>query len=157
MEDAIPDSGPINAPVHPSLGLTDLGALLRDAGFDAEPYEDDGRVGYRMLTEPRFTVLLQTPFDKRPGEYCALFLHGSVRLTPDTSAAVIHALRLKTMFAHLATNLSGRLFATHTIIIAGGVTAFYLRNQLWHWQKDLRMLQDEVRKQTRRVLGQTVH
>lgn len=108
MEETLPATGPINAPVHPSLGHADLGALLRDAGFDAESFEDDGRLGYKTLTEPRFSVLLQTPFDKRPGEYAALFLYGRMQLSPHIAFEVIQALRCKTMFAHLDMNRRGR-------------------------------------------------
>lgn len=157
MEETIPSTGPISALVHPSLGHQDLGAILRDAGFDAEPFEDGERIGYRTLTQPRFTVQLQTPFDKRPGEYAALFLYGRIQLTPAIAAEVIRLQRSRTMFAHLDVSRRGRLFVNHTVVIAGGVTTHYLRNQLWHWQKDLEQICHEVRRQMRLAAGSALH
>ncbi|MFZ2508418.1 MAG: hypothetical protein WAW79_08115 [Steroidobacteraceae bacterium] len=59
--------------------------------------------------------------------------------------------------AWLQTPFSGRLLMAHTLVISGGITEYYLRDQLWYWVRDLERIRDEIRKQLRRVLGQTVH
>jgi hypothetical protein len=116
MKDSIPSTGPVRTLVYPSISHAEFGRLLQKYGYDAEPVHEKGRIGYRTLTQPRFTAWLQTPFDLRPGEFAAVFL-----------------------------------------FVCGGITEYYLRNQLWHWMRDLKRLRVEVRKQTRLLAGSTVH
>lgn len=157
MEASIPSTGPINAPVYPSISHEELGRLLQKYGYDAEPVHEEGRIGYRTLTQPRFTAWLQTPFNLRPGEFASVFLFACVNQPAAISVAVIQALRWKTIYAHVDMNRQGRLAATHTLVVSGGITEYYLRNQLWHWKRDLELLRDEVRKQGRLPAGSTVH
>jgi hypothetical protein len=150
-------SGPVQTLVYPSIGHAELGRLLRKHGYDAEAIEEDGRSGYRTLSQPRFTAWLQTPFDKRPGEFAAIFLWAAINLPAAVSAEVIQTMRWKTMYAHVNMNPRGRLTATYTLVVSGGITEYYLRNQIWHWARDLELIRNEVRKQLRLVLGRTVH
>ncbi|MEX0733233.1 MAG: hypothetical protein WD944_11345 [Steroidobacteraceae bacterium] len=53
-----------------------------------------------------------------------------VDLPAAISAAVIQASRWKTMYAHVDMNRHGRLAATHTLVVCGGITEYYLRDQL---------------------------
>ena len=53
--------------------------------------------------------------------------------------------------------VAGALVATHTLVVSGGITEYYLRDQLWHWTRDLEKVRDEARKQLGRVFGRTVH
>lgn len=155
QQDARP--GPIHTLVYPSIGHIELGRLLQKYGYDAEAIEENGRCGYRTLSQPRFTAWLQTPFPGRAGEFAAIFLWAAFSLTPTVSASIIQTLRWKTMYAHLDMNTGGRLLMTYTLVISGGITEYYLRNQLWHWVSDLELIRNETRKQLRLVLGQTVH
>lgn len=157
MEEALPTSGPIQAAVYPSISYDEFGRLLRKYGFPAEPLVDAGRFGYRTLTEPRFTAWMQTPFKGRPDEYAAVFLHGFIDLRPAVALASVHALNWKLMVAHVTTSGFGRLAVAHTLIVNGGITEYYLRDQLWHWSRDLRCIRDEIRKQARRAAGATLH
>lgn len=157
MEEPIPSTGPINAPVYPSIGYEELGRLLQKFGYDALPSQDNDRLGYRTLTEPRFTAWLQTPFPPRPGEYAAVFLHAYSDLPPAISAAVLQATRFKMSVAHLDMNKHGRLVVAHTLILCGGITEFYLRDELWRWMQDLKHIHDEIRKQSRLAAGYTLH
>lgn len=150
-------SGPIRTLVYPSIGHVELGRLLQKYGYDAEAIEEDGRRGYRTLSQPRFTAWLQTPFAGRAGEFAAIFLWAAFDLPAAVSAEIIQAMRWKTMYAHVDMNADGRLLTTHTLVISGGITEYYLRNQLWHWVRDLELIRNEARMQLRLVLGQTVH
>ncbi len=150
-------SGPLRTLVYPSIGHAELGRLLQKYGYDAEAIEEDGRSGYRTLSQPRFTAWMQTPFTGRPGEFAAIFLWASAHLPARVSAEVIQALRWKTMCAHMDMQPGGELLSTHTLVVCGGITEHYLRNQLWYWVRDLERIRNEVRKQLRLVLGQTVH
>jgi hypothetical protein len=150
-------SGPVQTLVYPSIGHAELGRLLQKYGYDAEAIEEDARSGYRTLSQPRFTAWLQTPFPGRPGEFAAIFLWATFRLPATVSAEVIQAMRCNTMYAHVDMKSNGPLAATHVIVVSGGITEYYLRNQLWHWVRDLERTCNEVRKQLRLVLGQTLH
>ncbi len=155
QQDAL--SGPIRTLVYPSIGHVELGRLLQKHGYDAEAIEEDGRCGYRTLSQPRFTAWLQTPFSGRTGEFAGIFLWADFRLPAAVSAEIIQAMRWKTMYAHVDMNPSGRLLMAYTLVISGGITEYYLRDQLWYWVRDLERIRNEIRKQLRRVLGQTVH
>jgi hypothetical protein len=157
MEEVKLAAGSVRTLVYPSIGHAELGRLLRKHGYDAEAIEEDGRRGYRTLSQPRFTAWLQTPFPGRPGEFAAVFLWAALILPASVSAEVIQAMRLKTMHAHLHMNPHGRLLATYTLVVSGGITEYYLRNQLWHWMRDLECIHIEMRRQLRLVLGQPVH
>ncbi len=157
MEELNLAAGPVRTLVYPSIGHAELGRLLQKDGYDAEAIENDGHSGYRTLSQPRFTAWLQTPFPGRPGEFAAIFLWAALVLPASVSAEVIQAMRWKTMYAHLHMNPQGRLLATHTLVVSGGITEYYLRNQLWHWTRDLECIRIEIRRQLRLVLGQTVH
>ena len=52
------------------------------------------------------------------------------------------------MVAHVTTNRRGRLVASHTLVVCGGITEYYLRDQLWYWTQDLARIRAEVSKQT---------
>ncbi len=39
----------------------------------------------------------------------------------------------------------------------GGITDYYLRDQLWQWARDLERIRSEACRQLRLVLGRTVH
>ena len=157
MEEPIPSTGPINAPVYPSITHEELGRLLQKFGYDAEALTHSRDQGYRTLTEPQFTAWLQTPFRPRPGEYAGVFLHAHANLSPEISAAVLQVVRFKTMVAHLDVNKHGRLVAAHTLVIGGGITEYYFRDQLWYWMRDLERIRDEIRKQSRLAAGSTLH
>ena len=157
MNEVIPATGPVTTLVYPSIGHAEFGRLLQKYGYDAEPVNEDDRIGYRTLSQPRFTAWMQTPFNQRPGEFAAIFLFERISLTVALSSDVIQALRGKLMYAQLDVNRQGRLFVSHTLVVGGGITEYYLRNQLWHWKSDLTQVRNEIRKQGRRVLGQTVH
>jgi hypothetical protein len=150
-------SGPVQTLVYPSIGHAELGRLLQKHGYDAEAIGEDGRNGYRTLSQPSFTAWLQTPFPGRPGEFAAIFLSATFNLPATVSAEVVQAMRWNTMYAHVDMKLHGRLAATHTLVVSGGITEYYLRDQLWHWMRDLELIRNEVRKQLRLVPGQTVH
>jgi hypothetical protein len=157
MEEQDLASGPVRTLVYPSLGHAELGRLLQKYGYEAEAIEEDGRSGYRTLSEPRFTAWLQTPFPRRPGEFAAIFLWATLNLPASVSAEVIRALRWRTMCAHVNMKPRGQLVSTYTLVVYGGVTEYYLRDQIWYWMRDLERIRNEVRKQLRLVLGQTVH
>ena len=157
MEEQNLASRSIQTLVYPSIGHAELGRLLQKYGYDAQAIEEDGRSGYRTLSQPSFTAWLQTPFPRRPGEFAAAFLWAALNLPAYVSAEVIRAMRWKTMYAHLDMNGHGRLLATHTLVVLGGITEYYLRDQLWHWTRDLERIRNEVRRQLRLVLGQTAH
>jgi len=157
MEEALPNSGPIQAAVYPAISYEEFGRLLRKYGFPAEPLTKNGRFGYRTLTEPCFTAWMQSPFKGRPDEYASVFLGGFVDLPPALARASMHALNWKLMVAHVTTSRLGRLAVAHTLIVHGGITEYYLRDQLWHWSQDLQRIRDEVRKQARRAAGATLH
>jgi hypothetical protein len=157
MEEALPSSGPIQAAVYPSISYDEFGRLLRKFGFPAEPVAENDRFGYRTLAEPRFTAWMQTPFKGRPDEFAAVFLHGFLDLPPAVALASVQALNWKLMVAHVAASGFGRLAVAHTLIVYGGITELHLRDQLWHWSRDLHRVRDEVRKQARRAAGATLH
>lgn len=150
-------SGPIQTLVYPSIAHAEFGRLLQKFGFDAEPVADDGRIGYRILGIPRYVAWMQTPFPERPGEFAAIFLLVGFSLPVNVSAEVVRALRWQTMLAHLDVNRSGGVSATHTLIVCGGITEYYLRDQLWHWSRDLERICEEVRRQRQLAAGRTVH
>ena len=150
-------SGPIQTLVYPSIGHAELGRLLQKHGYDAEAIEEDGRSGYRTLSQPGFTAWLQTPFPGRPGEFAAIFLWATFKLPTTVSTEVIQALHWNAMYAHMDMKPGGRLVSTYTLAVSGGITEYYLRNQLWFWIRDLECIRNEVRKQLRLALGQTVH
>jgi hypothetical protein len=157
MEDAIPSTGPFRTLVNPSISHAEFGRLLQKFGYDAESVNEEGRIGYRTLTEPRFTAWMQTPFKGRPGEFASVFLFECVKLPVVISAAVIRALRSKTMCAHVDMDRRGGLAAMHTLVVCGGITEYFLRNQLWYWKRDLERIQNEVRKHSGLLTGSTVH
>jgi hypothetical protein len=157
MEEVVPTSGPITTLVYPSISHAEFGRLLQKYVYDAEPVTENERIGYRTLSQPRFTAWMQTPFQPRPGEFAAIFLCDRLHLTPGLAANVVQALRGKLMYAQLDVNRHGCLAASHVLVVGGGITEYYLRNQLWHWKSDLTTMRDEIRKQARRILGQTVH
>jgi len=157
MAEPLPTSGPVTTSVYPSISYDEFGRLLRKFGFAAEALIDRGRFGYRSLAEPSFGAWMQTPFRGRPDEFASIFLHGQVHLPYAIAAASVHELNWKLMVAHATTNRRGRLVASHTLIVCGGITEYYLRDQLWYWVKDLELIRAEVRKQTRRAAGSTLH
>lgn len=157
MEEALPASGPIQASVYPSISYEEFGRLLRKHGYPARAVVEANRFGYRTLAEPRFSAWMQTPFRGRPDEYASVFLHGRVTLPPAVAALAAQALDWKLMVAHVSADGRGRLYVAHTLIVHGGITEYYLRDQLWHWAADLRRIRDEVRKRLRRTLGSTLH
>ena len=65
MNDAIPSSGPITTQVYPAISHAEFGRLLAKYGYDTEPVCELGRIGYRTLSQPRFTAWMQTPFKGR--------------------------------------------------------------------------------------------
>lgn len=157
MNEAIPATGPLMTLVYPSIGHAEFGRLLAKYGYDAEAVEEDGRIGYRTLCVPRFTAWMQTPFEPRPGEFGAIFLFERFQLTESLAAAVVQAARPRMIFAHIDMRRNGGFAATHTLVVSGGITEYYLRNQLWHWKRDLERIRLEIGVQARRVLGTTVH
>ncbi len=157
MSETIPAYGPLKTNVYPSIGYEEFGRLLRKYGYAAQALIDQGRFGYRTLAEPCFRAWMQTPFRGRPDEFAAVFLHGQVDLPYDFAAASLQELNWKMMVAHVATNRRGRLVAAHTLTVSGGITEYYLRDELWRWTKDLERIRAEVRKQTRRAAGSTLH
>ena len=157
MAESFPTSGPVTTSVYPSISYDEFGRLLRKFGYAAEPVFDQSRFGYRTLVEPRFRAWMQTPFRGRADEFASVFLHGQVRLPYTIAAASVHQLNWKLMVAHVTTNRHGRLVASHTIIVCGGITEYYLRDELWRWTKDLACIRAEVRKQSRRAAGSTLH
>jgi hypothetical protein len=156
METALTTST-IQAPVYQSIGLEEFGRLLRKFGYVVAPHQEDEREGYRILVEPRFTALLRSPLQHRPGEFRDIFLYAYADLSVAISAAALQALRKKSTLAHLDLGRHGRLAATHAVFLAGGVTEYYLRNQLWYWKNDLQLMVDEVKKQITRHAGLTLH
>ncbi len=90
-------------------------------------------------------------------EFASIFLHGQVHLPYAVAAASVHELNWKMMVAHVTTNRRGHLVASHTLVVCGGITEYYLRDQLWYWVKDLELIRAEVRKQTRRAAGSRLH
>lgn len=58
---------------------------------------------------------------------------------------------------YVSMNRLGQLVTTYTLVVSGGITEYYLRNQFWHWACDLKLIRSEANKQSRLVLGQTVH
>jgi hypothetical protein len=157
MAATIPTSGPIETAVYPSISYDEFGRLLRKYGYAAESLIDRNRFGYRTLAQPYFAAWMQTPFRGRPDEFASVFLHSQVDLPPVAAAAAVHELNWKMMVAHVTTNRRGRLVASHTIIVCGGITEYYLRDQLWYWTKDLARIRAEVCRQTRRAAGSTLH
>lgn len=157
MANAIPTSGPLQTNVYPSISYEEFGRLLRKYGYAAEALIDQNRFGYRTLAEPNFSAWMQTPFRGRPDEFASVFLHGQVDLPFAVAAAAVHDINWKMMVAHVTLNRRGRLVASHTLVVCGGITEYYLRDQLWYWTKDLQRIRAEVRKQTRRAAGSTLH
>lgn len=147
----------IQTSVYPSIGHAELGRLLQKFGYDAEPIDEKGRSGYRTLSQPQFTAWLQTPFDGRPGEFAAIFLWTIFTQSAAITPELAQAMRWDTMLAHTKLNARGQLMVTHTLVVSGGITEHYLRNQLWHWKRDLERIGNEVRKQIGLTHGQTVH
>jgi hypothetical protein len=157
MSEALPTYGPVNTSVYPSISYEEFGRLLRKYGYAAEALIDQGRFSYRTLAEPHFGAWMQTPFRGRPDEFASIFLHGQVDLPPVVTAAALHDINWKLMVAHVTMNRRGRLVASHTLVVCGGITEYYLRDELWRWTKDLACIRAEVRKQSRRAAGSTLH
>jgi hypothetical protein len=157
MSETIPAYGPLKTDVYPSISYDEFGRLLRKYGHPAEAILDRNRFGYRTLTEPRFGAWMQTPFRRRPDEFASVFLFSQADLAPADAATIMRGINWKMMVAHVSTNGRGRLFAAHTLVVCGGITEYYLRDQLWYWTKDLELIRAEVRKQTRRAAGSTLH
>jgi len=150
-------TGPIQTLVYPAIGHAEFGRLLQKYGYDAEAIKDKDRMGYRTLGAPRFTAWMQTPFHKRPGEFAAIFLWARLRLQAAIVGDVLQAVRWKTMYAHLNVDRDGALVAAHTLVVSGGITEYYLRDQLWHWARDLKKISNEARRQLGLAYGRTVH
>ncbi len=157
MQEPQPHFELLTTAVYPSISSGELGRLLLDNGYDAVPLPGTPPIGYRVLTQPRFRALLQTPFDRRPGDFGAIFLSAYTSLPAALSESVAQAVRSKTMFAHVLVNALGHLTASHTVVVVGGVTKYYLRDQLWYWKNDLEKICDEVRRQARAQAGATLH
>ena len=157
MNEVVPSTGPVTTLVYPSISHAEFGRLLQKYGYDAEPVTEEDRIGYRTLSQPRFTAWMQTPFKPRPGEFGGVFLFECYALPAGLTAAVIQALHGRLMYAHAEPKRNGSLAVAFTLVISGGITEYYLRDQLWHWKNDLTKVRDEIRKQGRRTLGMTVH
>lgn len=142
----MPGYEPILAPVYPSIGFDELGRLLREAGYDIEAIAQDPRPTYRMLTQPGFTIELTTPFSPRPGEYGAIHLWTRMPLPSRILADVLREMRWRCTFAHLLIDQRGNLVMWRQVVVFGGITAYYLRDQFWYWRKDLERVCQEVRK-----------
>jgi hypothetical protein len=158
MNDMLPTSGPIEAPVYPAISYEEFGRLLRKFGYPARAAVDQGRFGYRTLTEPHFGAWMQTPFRRsRHDEYASVFLFAHMTMPTVAAPAILRNLHWQLMFAHVAPRGPHRLVATHTLIVHGGVTEHHIREQLGYWVGDLERIRDEVRAQTRRAAGSTLH
>jgi hypothetical protein len=158
MDETLPTSGPIQAAVYPALSYDEFGRLLRKFGYPAQPALDQGRFGFRTLTEPRFSAWMQTPFRHgRHDEFASVFLFGHVTVPTLIAPAALRALQWELMFAHLTLKHASRLVATHTLVVHGGVTEHYIREQLGYWVGDLERIRIEVRSQTRRAMGSQRH
>jgi hypothetical protein len=158
MNDMLPTSGPIEAPVYPAISYEEFGRLLRKFGFPARAMLDQDRFGYRTLAEPRFGAWMQTPFRfGRHDEYASVFLFAHMTMPTVAAPAILRNLHWQLMFAHVAPRGPHRLVATHTLIVHGGVTEQHIREQLGYWVGDLERIRDEVRAQTRRAAGSTLH
>ena len=157
MSETIPSYGPIQTNVYPSISYDEFGRLLRKYGYAAEALIDRNRFGYRTLATPCFGAWMQSPFRRRADEFASVFLFHHVDVSPADAAAIMRGINWKMMVAHVSANGRGRLYAAHTLIVCGGITEFYLRDQLWYWAKDLERIRAEVRKQTRRAAGSTLH
>lgn len=55
------------------------------------------------------------------------------------------------------TNGRGTLVVVQQIIVGGGITAYYLRDQFWHWCQTLKDVRDAVRSNLARLQGETLH
>jgi len=157
MSETIPSYGPVQTNVYPSISYDEFGRLLRKHGYAAEALIDRDRFGYRTLAAPYFGAWMQSPFRRRPDEFASIFLFHHVDVSPADAAAIMRGINWKMMVAHVSANGHGRLFAAHTLVVCGGITEYYLRDQLWYWVKDLELIRAEVRKQTRRAAGSTLH
>jgi hypothetical protein len=158
MSNTLPTSGPVEAPVYPAISYDEFGRLLRKFGYPARAAVDQGRFGYRTLTEPHFGAWMQTPFRRsRHDEYASVFLFAHMTLPTVAAPTILRALQGQLMFAHVALRRPHRLVAMHTLIVHGGVTEHHIREQLGYWVGDLERIRDEVRAQTRRVAGSTLH
>jgi hypothetical protein len=148
---------PILAPVYPSIGFEDLGNLLRKNGYEIEPIARKPWPGYRTLTEPRFTIELTSPFSKRPGEYGLIHMWTRIHLPPPVLADVIQRMQTRSTFAHLLVDHRGNLVVTYQVVVIGGVTAHYLRDQVWYWRKNLERVHETVRAALAAASGQILH
>lgn len=157
MSDDIPSSGPVSSLVYPAISHDEFGRLLRKYGYDAEVIVEHGRIGYRTLTVPRFSAWMQTPFRGRPDEFAAIFLFERYFLTPPLSAEVVRALGGALTCAHAYSRHQGGFMVDHTLIVCGGITEYYLRDELWRWQRDLERVRKEIGRHCRQALGTTVH
>ncbi|MFZ2509173.1 MAG: hypothetical protein WAW79_11960 [Steroidobacteraceae bacterium] len=153
----MPNYEPILAPVYPSIGFDELGRLLREAGYDIEAIAQNPRPAYRMLTKPGFTIELTTPFNLRPGEYGVIHLWARMPLPPRILADVLREMPLQCGFAHLLTDQRGNLVMCQHVVVAGGITAHYLRAQFWYWRKDLEQVCQEVRRSLAPSTGWRLH
>ena len=145
------------APVYPSIGIEELGALLRQSGYELEPISGSPRPGYRALTEPRFTVELTTPFSPRPGEFGIIHLWTRIAVPPAVLADSLAKMRLRSTFAFLFADQRGNLVVSHQVVVIGGVTKHYLRDQFWYWRKNLERVQEMVRSSLAASAGLTLH
>jgi hypothetical protein len=128
---------PVLAPVYPSIGFEDLGRLLRDNGYDIEPVAEAPRPTYRALSAPQFTIELTTPFARRPGEYGLIHLWTRMRVARQVLTDLLPVMRLRSTFAFLFLDNRGSLVVSHQVVVTGGVTAYYLRDQFWYWSRNL--------------------
>jgi hypothetical protein len=157
MSETLPGYGPIQTDVYPSISYEEFGRLLRKYGYAAEALVDQNRFGYRTLAMPYFGAWMQSPFRRRPDEFASVFLFHHVDAAPGDATAIMRVINWKMMVAHVSANGRGRLYAAHTLVVTGGITEYYLRDQLWYWVKDLGRIRAEVRKQARRAAGSTLH
>ena len=150
-------TGPVSALVYPTIRFEELGRLLHKFGFDAERIDDGGGPAWRTLGSPRFTALLPNTRGSRPSASEFVFLYAHLFSTHDISPTVVRDLRWKTIYAHLIVHNSGHIAATHDLMLAGGVTERYLREQLRTWRRDLEIVRNAIRNQLRRAAGSSLH
>lgn len=125
------------APVYPSIGYEELGRLLREAGYDIEPVNDQWRPTYRMLSKPQFMIRLLGALEGRPSDFHSISVWARIAVSPAVLADVLHRTKSQNMFALLLADREGQLLVTHDIMIAGGVTRHHLASQIAHWRTDL--------------------
>jgi len=157
MEELMPRCETLTAQAYPSLNHEAFGWLLRKFGYVIEPVRDDGRPGYRVLTQPKFRAILQTPCDARPREYAGIFLYAYLYATPEISATVLRSVRGSPLLAQLAMHRQGHLAAMHNILVSDGITESYLRSQLAFWRRDLEDVRGAVIRHARSLAGSTIH